>query len=115
MTVITKEYIVNNASHLSNQSAKLFDFFLFLRTALSSRKIVYNQSLYFFGSVVRHKDVGIEGVKDKFRIQVTEHGQKTVIGIIFFTITNDTFKSEYDVRGSEKRLGYSQVANGISE
>jgi len=32
--------------------------------------------------VVRHKDIAInnEGVKDKIRIQVTEHGQKAVIG-----------------------------------
>lgn len=32
--------------------------------------------------VVRHKDVSInhEGVKDKFRIQVSEYGQKAVIG-----------------------------------
>ena len=47
----------------------------------------------FSDSVVRHKDVGInnEGVKDKFRIQVTEHGQKAVIGISFFTMINDQF------------------------
>lgn len=32
--------------------------------------------------VVRHKEIGInnEGIRDKFRIQVSEHGQKSVIG-----------------------------------
>ena len=36
-----------------------------------------------FNSVVRHTDICInnEGVKDKFRIQVVEHGQKKVIGM----------------------------------
>ena len=33
-------------------------------------------------SVVRHKEIGInsEGLRDKFRIHITEHGQKNVIG-----------------------------------
>lgn len=37
---------------------------------------------FFVYSVVRHLDICInnEGVKDKLRIQVTEHGTKKIVG-----------------------------------
>ncbi|KAJ8321469.1 hypothetical protein KUTeg_000978 [Tegillarca granosa] len=42
----------------------------------------YEFPLKFKGRVVRHIDICVnnEGVKDKFRIQVTEHGQKKLLG-----------------------------------
>lgn len=43
---------------------------------------------FFVYSVVRHLDICInnEGVKDKLRIQVTEHGTKKIVGKEFYLL-----------------------------
>ncbi len=49
---------------------------------------------------MRHKDIGInnEGVKDKFRIHISEHGHRTVIGKkIFLHIRHMHIKNDVPI------------------
>lgn len=48
---------------------------------------------FFVYSVVRHLDICInnEGVKDKLRIQVTEHGTKKIVGTEFHLLVAELY------------------------